>query len=127
MAQRGDLEGSAGRLTTPRHRRLSPHSSDLAFLAGDLTLVQRAAFAVVDGGDQVYGPPGDGARAAQGLAVDCDGAQVVAPAGLVQVRGDPCTDRGVDGVAVEAGQNPAEGGRPRGGPGPSRSRTSWGR
>ncbi|SOR76685.1 NADP-dependent alcohol dehydrogenase C 2 [Streptomyces chartreusis NRRL 3882] len=32
------------------------------------------------------------------------------------VRGEPGTDRGVDGVTVEAGQDPAEGGRPRGGP-----------
>ncbi|MGY3205050.1 hypothetical protein ACVW19_005565 [Streptomyces sp. TE5632] len=56
----------------PRHER-----GDFAFLSGDLTLVQRDVFAVGDGGNQVHGPSGDGARAAQGLAVDCDGARVV--------------------------------------------------
>ncbi|MFD0508568.1 hypothetical protein ACFQ0G_48725 [Streptomyces chiangmaiensis] len=63
-------------------------------------MVQRGAFAVGDGGDQVHGPPSGGARAAQGLAVDRDGAQVVTLAGAGAVRDEPGADRGVDGVAI---------------------------
>ncbi|WUL37202.1 hypothetical protein OHB20_47455 [Streptomyces canus] len=92
--------------------------ADLALLPGDLPLVQRRAFAVGDGCQQMHRLRRRSARSAQALAVDGDRAQPFVLVGAAAVSCKPRTHRRVHRVAVQTCQESAERGRPQCGPQP---------